>query len=954
MSQYLGKRKLIYSPETDDGCSYSPKTSMQDKRKSIGEWQSFGEGFSGFGGVESNNPAKRKRTPLNKEKIANTFRIDPFKAVDDSIAWSSSDDEDSKQPIKEENHLLSVRKSGHSKYKAGELKNLGITDVVISNDESSSEPSWSLSGAHNKYIRSDTENIAGNQSQVSEITATICSYESEESRQSHSQKKTDGRAQVSSEVSQDIESMKSESPAPSQASSSSKVKASDWVKTLNLKTPSKDSQSSDIDVLEDSAKKKKKFKRGGFADQLNRVQKRDRSSLRIWSHQQNSGETGVQKATSTSKIVTVEVVSFELLYSVHLARCDVLAGPMETGQILVLFSTAVVQQHSLQEGSIVLIHPPWQQMDLKQTHQKVLLCTNYCKVTQKADLHSLESPKVSTQSKVKVNKQSHDFIKVKGQWNCPCTADLVKSYQSCPAHLLPCFPALAVTTDTICSDKERASDSSTLTVVTSTEAVKSSTTGTPSQTILESIHKLGSRQGGQGHSFVGLVHRVVQKQMEQRSRWCVLVEDGHGTMCEVILPKDRLPVCDVVLQGEGKVFSFTGLTLHSRTNRERDFGLFSLIDSVWSGVVPNSQSQESEQNLSEPNIYCEDSVHTISKPARILSEGGIQTSKGNDSDHQALPGTSSTWTVEPPGFCYIMKGNNSVVVELIPRESSGLLSRYRPVTLTNLSNSCKKPGGKRFCFVAKVLSILNMPSDNRDADGSQVTTSPRRRPQSYLYVWTGEAINGVSPSSVRVAYGVSDSVSGQVMFFKDVFYHKDQLCCDVFSQILPCASVPERCLTSKAELTEAERRTHQGEITIPSLSCELPELALCKVLGRIVGVDESSAYSWDVCSYCGSDKLVHQQSELHCLDCGQSVLEPVNKMTMDVHVTCDGMDMPVTISLLQDCIEKLLPEDTAEEGYEIESVLGKDIGTICCVVCSKPNKEGHLQGVKLQQVAVVL
>ncbi|XP_021360106.1 DNA repair-scaffolding protein-like [Mizuhopecten yessoensis] len=925
MSQYYGKRKLIYSPEKEDR-SYSQRK-IQEKRKPVGKWQSFGEGFSGFAGTDHNNPTKRQKGHLIGQRVANISGELPTE-VAESIAWSSSDDDDDESEKQKSRLEFSpvVRRSG-PRYKAGVQKDCEDPAVIVTDDESSSEAWWCQSGMKNKATRekADSENQGGKHSQVSDVTANICSYESEGSRLSFSQKETDENLQ-SLEISQDIESMESQSPAPSQASSSSKVKASDWVKTLNLKTPSKDSQSGDTDILEDSAKKKKKFKRGGFADQLNKVQMRERSSLRIWSHQQNSTELESQ-AVSTSKIITIEVVSFELLYSLQLARCEVLTGLVEPRQILVLFSAAVVQQHNIQEGSIVRIHPPWQQLDLKQTNQKVLLCTNYCQVVNSADLRSPGSRKVT--------RQPQQRVKVTGRWNCPCVADLVRTHQSCPAYLLPSIPAVAVSRDPLCCDEQEDSERSRLTVIQATQPARSATKSAVSHTILDSIHRQGSTREGQGHSFSALVHRVLQKRTRQTSRWCLLVEDIQGTMCEVILPKDRLPMWEKVLQGEGTAFSFHGLTVYSRTNRERDFSLFTLIDSVWSGVASSTLSQESDQVL----------------PG---------TSGVSEESEQALPAPSTAaCTVEPPGFCYIMKGDNSTNVDVTPIDTPALLSRYRPLSLTDLSKACRKPAElKRFCFVAKVLAIL--PSETRVADARGGSgTAPHLGPSHcYVYVWSGVPSSEPPPSysTVRVVFDIVNTVCGKVMFFKDVFYHKEQLCCDGYSQILPITDVPDACLSTNSEITtiEAERRALQGEITIPNICSDLPDLSLCKAIARVRGVDESSAYSWDVCNYCGSDKLITRQSELTCLECHKSVLEPLTKMTMDVKVTCDGLDIPVTVSLLQDCIERLLPEETAEEGYDIESVLGKDIGTIFCVLCSRTVRGEKVENLKLRQIDVAL
>ncbi|XP_060071621.1 DNA repair-scaffolding protein-like [Ylistrum balloti] len=756
---------------------------------------------------------------------------------------------------------------------------------------------------------------------VSDVTTSICSYESDGSRHSFTQRETYNRLQCSPGISQDIESMKSVSPAPSQASSSSKVKASDWVKTLNLKTPSKDSQSGDMDILEDSAKKKKRFTRGGFADQLNKVQTRERSSLRIWSHQQKCGKSESTDLTH-SKYITITVVSFELLYSLQLAQCEVLAGPMDQGEILVLFSTAAVQQQNIKPGSIVRIHRPWQQLELKQTQQKVLLCTNYCHVDNSNDLQIPRSQKFTKQEVVT------------GQWNCPCVADLVNDYQSCAAHLLPCIPAIDIPLDAGFCDSKEVSDTSRLTMVQSTQLQNWVTSST--HTILDSI------QGSPPTSFTGLVQRVIQTR--QTSRWCVLVEDVQGTLCQVII-STRIPVWDKVLEGEGSVFSFTGLTVKSRTHRDRDVDLFSLIDSVWSGVVTSTNSQDSDQRLPSPSS--QDSDQRLPAPS---SQDSDQRLPGPSSQGSELPGTSTAVRpVESPGFCYVMNGDNSADIDVTSISNSVLLSRYQRLSLTDLSETCKElTAGKRFCFVGKVLAIL--PSDTQHIQDDSRTTTHTRNPHCYLYV---RAASWSTTIIVRVAYDITHDTCGQVMFFKDVFYLKEQLCCDVLSQILPVSAVPERCLSTNCQI-DKEIRALQGEIILPSVCCELPDLTLCKVLGRVRGVDESSAYSWDVCDDCGSDSLVTQQRELICQECHKAVTEPVNKMTMEIHMTCDELDIPVTVSLLQDTIECLLPEETTEEGYDIESVLGKDVGTIYCVLCSKLVGGGKVKCMKLQQVAVVL
>ncbi|KAL3859975.1 hypothetical protein ACJMK2_010152 [Sinanodonta woodiana] len=127
-----------------------------------------------------------------------------------------------------------------------------------------------------------------------------------------------------------------------------------------------------------------------------------------------------------------------------------------------------------------------------------------------------------------------------------------------------------------------------------------------------------------------------------------------------------------------------------------------------------------------------------------------------------------------------------------------------------------------------------------------------------------------------------------------------------------------------------------------SLSISLPVLepkpdvgSLYLVNGIVVVVDESCAYTWDVCEHCGRDVVLDQTGTHHsgqvCEKCGQLIRKPISKMKMEVYVQCEHLhNYRVRVDLLQETIISLLPAETDEEGYELVTVLGRHVGPLTC------------------------
>ncbi|VDI32281.1 Hypothetical predicted protein [Mytilus galloprovincialis] len=115
-------------------------------------------------------------------------------------------------------------------------------------------------------------------------------------------------------------------------------------------------------------------------------------------------------------------------------------------------------------------------------------------------------------------------------------------------------------------------------------------------------------------------------------------------------------------------------------------------------------------------------------------------------------------------------------------------------------------------------------------------------------------------------------------------------------------------------------------------------------------IDESSAYSWDVCDQCGLDRLAEKTNtkELVCLGCKRVVKHPVTKMKMEIYASVTNLKSNrIKIDLLEDTIQSLLPEDeNDEEGYDISSVLNSTVGPVTCVVMKKNNNDIFLKEIR--------
>lgn len=690
-------------------------------------------------------------------------------------------------------------------------------------------------------------------------------------------------------ISQATSASTSQSHSPDQGG---KVKASQWVKMLDLKTPTKNSQDVTFPELEDSAKKKKKYKRGGLADQLSSLRGRERSHSSMVRHQQSTTPRTPQPDTG-SKSLSLRILHLEPLFSLKLARCIHVEGESPAEQ-LALF----LNDQSLQEGDSVQVFAPWQQIRLKHTSELVLLCSNYC-IQPPMDRTETET---SCRLSDAVSRDCHDIAKViRGVWKCPCVSGLVYSPDTCPAHLNPGIPGLFSSKTE--KDSEEGDDQlSALATIPATQSASVRTRLTKSS-ILEWVdcHDPSTRLQGR----VLRVFCFNTKGSVSEKQYSLLIEDSHGTMCQIFCPEDadtRFP--SVLQRGEGLIHVFGGIIVQCRATRDREPALFSVIDRLWSNKC-------------------------------LSNTASIPNTEESTADSEESYSTSQFQRTSAPAFCYVMKeaaGEEGMVIK--PTESDCPVVTERITRLTHLSGEDQE----RVSVCCAVILSLNMSEVKDSLPRSDVRRSHRsvlylRDPTNPKYV--------IMTTTEGFCLPELNEMRNKTWMFRDVAYHLGKMTCDRYSCVIP---------QNTESITSCD-------LDLSPVTAELSVLDLCSVSGTVCGVDENSAYSWEVCDQCKQENLAQDSSsqQLVCLSCKEVVRKPQTRMKLVVFLSgtssCNSTpsghvthplppESKVSVELLQSSIEELLPNTSqTQEGYDMACVLGQKLGPLTCVVLKcKPSE----------------
>ncbi|XP_052560524.1 DNA repair-scaffolding protein isoform X4 [Tympanuchus pallidicinctus] len=340
----------------------------------------------------------------------------------------------------------------------------------------------------------------------------------------------------------------------------------------------------------------------------------------------------------------------------------------------------------------------------------------------------------------------------------------------------------------------------------------------------------------------------------------------------------------------------------------RALGLFSLIDSLWPPVVPvkvPGQSQDSEM---------------------------------------------MTTNLPPPSFCYVLTVQSGEIHMEVDEEET-ISKLYQPPTVHNLKEILQMGDCHERCsFWARVLYL-------RPQTKHSVPVNQR---EMLLFV-TDFALQSVVrgiPKVVAVSVTASCVLSTEIIealnvasrfiFFKDALWGNGRIICVERTVLL--LQKPLLCSAADADLSELP-----GPVKLDELDSTTQANSICAVRGTVVGVNESTAFSWPTCDRCGNGKLeLYPQDSglLYCNQCSEVVISPVLKMQLEVFLSCPSQSQStVKVKLLQRTISSLLMSAANVDGsYEASSVLGKELGPLPCLLLGAGGRPGCS---RLEEVALL-
>ncbi|NXS52919.1 SPIDR protein, partial [Brachypteracias leptosomus] len=391
-------------------------------------------------------------------------------------------------------------------------------------------------------------------------------------------------------------------------------------------------------------------------------------------------------------------------------------------------------------------------------------------------------------------------------------------------------------------------------------------------------------------------------------RLCLLVQDAYGMFSEVQL--QSLPSADHLEQycrrWEGKFCCLAGMKILQRTTRGRALGLFSLIDSLWPPVVPvkvPGQSQDSEMMTTD------------------------------------LP---------PPSFCYILTVQSGEIHVEVDEEEQ-ISNLYQPPAVCGLKEILQIDGCHERCsFWAQVL-YLRLQTKH---------SVPINQREVWLFVTdsTLQNVAQTTPKVVAVSVAASCvlrpeitgalSAASRLIFFKDALWGNGEIICVERTVLL--LQKPLLCSTAGADLSELT-----GPVRLDELDSTTQANSICAVRGTVVGVNESTAFSWPTCDRCGNGKLEQCPQDrglLYCNQCSDVVISPILKMQLEVFLSCPSRPQStVKVKVWHEVSFGVLSR-VRPGNYEVQSVLGKEVGLLNCYVHSVTS---HPNCVVLEEIALL-
>ncbi|GAB0182490.1 DNA repair-scaffolding protein [Grus japonensis] len=575
----------------------------------------------------------------------------------------------------------------------------------------------------------------------------------------------------------------------------------------------------------------------------------------------------------------------------------------------VLFARETAAHLRSRPQDVIHIYPPWQKLLLKNADVPVIMNTYF-------------SQKVLLSEHSETREKTHGLTKMPIRKNILSLAQTFRLddaddelHQESSDNQVSCAPQIHN-----CDSKQHplaqtgAVNDSLLEMVESQGAV--GWREAQVQVVIQRVYCLPAREGYRSHvqGNKPLCATPIINSDPPNVRLCLLVQDAYGMFSEVQLQSlsSADDIEEYCRRWEGKFCCLSRMKILQRTTRGRALGLFSLIDSLWPPVVPvkvPGQSQDSEM---------------------------------------------MTTNLPPPSFCYILTVQSGEIHVEVDEEEQ-ISNLYQPPAVHGLKEILQINGCNERCsFWAQVLYLRLQTKHN----------VPINQREIWLFVTDSTLQNVVHITPKVVAVSVTAScilsteitealgVASQLIFFKDALWGNGRIICVERTVLL--LQKPLLCSAAGADLSELT-----GPVRLDELDSTTQANSICAVRGTVVGVNESTAFSWPTCDRCGNGKLElcpQDRGLLYCNQCSEVVVSPVLKMQLEVFLSCPSRSQStVKVKLLKRTISSLLVSSANEDGsYEVQSVLGKEVGLLNCYVqsvTSHPNCVGLEEIVLLEAAA---
>ncbi|KAM5157156.1 DNA repair-scaffolding protein [Mantella aurantiaca] len=878
-------------------------------------WKKCGEGFHKGPGEKKSRPSGRKFQVVRH--LAQSFLCDEETSADDSgkdpadIVWSSSESNLSSEGGEETNLLPDI-----SELSPQSARGLEDTDLSVSSEGCSEGAADVLlitdfQDDNDVECGSDKDNVSTNAESVVEISDSESSTSDLLASQQCEPElyKTLNIVEYLSDEQEDEQYVpveRQDIPACEENILPSGGRtASDWVKTAQilLQTPEKKIDKT-FKTPEDSAKKKKRFLRGGLAERLNRLQNRERSAITFWRHQSGSDcriPLGDKSGTLLLRLIDVHeecavwIAACQQLTDLQNMDNSIINPCKDAAKLKVLFSRQTAEQLKPNPNDVILIYPPWQKLTLKDEDKSVIINTHYCQriiANQSEDTEN--KPYCSTLPIKKISVPLSVSFQLDGNSGCHVESQSKQQVSNTSTNQI----CLYTPERGFCS-RSTANDS----LLDLVETQGAAGWKGVCICVVQRVYCLFARDGPRHQHQECMKDSIDTTAISRKSnfRLCLLIQDAYGIFSELQVQLTNTAIEDIekfCQMFEGKSCCFSGLKILQRTTRGRAPGLFSLIDSLWPPLAPikiHGQSQE---------------------------QGEIPS------------------TLPAPSFCYVLALRYEEEGNSIKPEDT-VSDLYLPPVIHRLDEILQVVVLSQQCsFWATVIYVR-----------PEIQSNFLMQKEFWIYV-TDSTLQ-VAPEtsgiprilsvcilpSCAVNTTVIEALAKNVsckMCFKDAVKENGKIIC-VERTVL---SIQKPLLSHASGVNELT-----GPVKLDKLDSTTEANSLRTVTGIINGVNERESFSWPVCNLCGSSKLQPLGSGRHkyfCRQCAADVSTPVIRMQLEVYLHCELTPArKVGLKLQQNTISSILSSCSSEDRrYEVSGVLGKQVGPVPCYVQHVNNSVG--------------